>query len=213
VDKRVSVLSGGEKARLALAKMLARPANVLLLDEPTNHLDLQSREVLESALAHFAGTIAFISHDRYFINAVATKVVEVRRETPEAPSLVVPYLGDYDYWQWKRAHELAEAAAPPAPPRPAEAAPASARPAPRAGGERQRRKSEQRETDRRKRQAESLERDIDAAETRMKEIDALLVDVEVYRDGPRCKALLDERAALEGRLAGLIDRWEKAAAG
>ena len=93
VFKKVSDLSGGEKARLALAKMLTRPANFLILDEPTNHLDIPAKETLEAALNGFDGTIIFVSHDRYFISQIANKIVEIKDATLRA------FAGGYEYYQ------------------------------------------------------------------------------------------------------------------
>ncbi|WP_428910574.1 ABC-F family ATP-binding cassette domain-containing protein [Niallia sp. Krafla_26] len=96
VLKIVSSLSGGEKARLALAKLMMEKANLLILDEPTNHLDLDSKEILENALIDYPGTILFVSHDRYFINRIASKVVELSNTG------VTEYLGDYNYYIEKK---------------------------------------------------------------------------------------------------------------
>ena len=89
VFKKVRVLSGGEKSRLALAKMLVKPGNFLLLDEPTNHLDIESREILKNALVDFTGTVCFVSHDRYLIDSVADKLVHIQ------PGVLREYLGNY----------------------------------------------------------------------------------------------------------------------
>lgn len=96
VEKPVASLSGGEKARLSLAKLMLEQSNTLILDEPTNHLDLDSKEVLENALDDFPGTLLFVSHDRYFINRLATKVMEL------TPTGIVEYLGDYNYYVAKK---------------------------------------------------------------------------------------------------------------
>ncbi|RKJ61150.1 ABC transporter ATP-binding protein, partial [Butyricicoccus sp. 1XD8-22] len=103
VTKTVNSLSGGEKARLALAKLMMQKANLLILDEPTNHLDLDSKEILENALIDYPGTLLFVSHDRYFINRIATKVVEL------SSNGAFEYLGDYDYYIEKK-QELEELA-------------------------------------------------------------------------------------------------------
>jgi ATP-binding cassette subfamily F protein 3 len=103
VFKLVRDLSGGEKARLALAKMLLTPVNFLILDEPTNHLDIPAKEMLEAALREYEGTVAVISHDRYFISQVANKIVEIRDGD------LCVYAGDYAYYQEKREEETREA--------------------------------------------------------------------------------------------------------
>jgi ATP-binding cassette subfamily F protein 3 len=110
VDKPVRVLSGGERTRLAVARMLLRPSNTLLLDEPTNHLDLDSKDVLLEALEDFGGTLIFVSHDRYFVDKLATKVIEIGA----GHALIYP--GSYEEFLWSRRQQAAAASTPlPAP--------------------------------------------------------------------------------------------------
>jgi ATP-binding cassette subfamily F protein 3 len=192
VDKKVAVLSGGEKARVALARMLVRPAALLALDEPTNHLDLVSRGVLEEALVGFAGTIVFISHDRYFINRVATRIVEVEA------GVLTPYAGGYDDYRAAKAAALAAPAAPrPAPPaREKASAPPVARPRPAA---------EARELRRRR---DDVEARIHALEGRLHALTAAFADPGLYADGERVRAMTRERHDAEAEVAGLMREWE-----
>jgi ATP-binding cassette subfamily F protein 3 len=223
VDKRIAVLSGGEKARVALCKMLLRPVNLLLLDEPTNHLDLHSREVLEEALQQYAGTIVLISHDRYFINRIASKVCEIRDGSLEM------YVGDYDDYTravQARAGPAAMTDADGSPQAPGTDAGASVpatgqdrraeagRRKAEAAALRERKRAEQEERRRRERAArpirerlKDVEEQIAGEEKRREEVLALQADPHVYADGSRAREIAHERRGLEERLAYLYDEW------
>ena len=106
IYKTTDVLSGGEKNRLSLLKLLLHPSNLLILDEPTNHLDLQSKQVLLDALNNYSGTLIFVSHDRYFIERLATKVLEIENGKHRL------FPGDYEYYLWRKEQEAAECTSP-----------------------------------------------------------------------------------------------------
>jgi ATP-binding cassette subfamily F protein 3 len=207
VEKRVAVLSGGEKARLALAKLLLRPANFLVLDEPTNHLDLAAVEVLEEALRDYTGTLLLISHDRTFLDAIATRIVEV------GPGGVLrSFPGSYSDWERRQRGEtpVATDAAPPA----GVAAPAAPEPEEKSTriAARERQKQQLRQRERAARRAASLEGEIAAAEERLELLTAQLAEPEVYRDGELVRAIEADRSELTAELEGLYAEWEQALA-
>jgi ATP-binding cassette subfamily F protein 3 len=214
VDVKVAVLSGGEKSRLALARMLLKPASLILMDEPTNHLDMASRDVLEQALRQHQGTLCFISHDRYFINRVATRVIHVEH------GRLINFPGNYDYFLEKSGRgDIGRPAAAVAAP-----APASLRPAksPREGGEIQRRAQRRSEAERRNRQyrataeyrkrVEAFEAAIDTMERKRSEIEAQMAEPAVFADGGKMKDLTGTLNRMTGDLARLYDCWEQAGA-
>jgi ATP-binding cassette, subfamily F, member 3 len=201
VDKRISVLSGGEKARVALAKMLVRPAALLCMDEPTNHLDLASKEVLEGALAAFTGTIVFISHDRYFINRIATQVVEVDR------GRLTTHLGNYDDYLARKARpEAASVVTPQAPVVGPAARPVSKPPQKKVQPPR---KALDREIKAIKARLQAVEMQISTMERRLEEISLSLADPDLYRDGERARQIAQARKDAEGQVAWLMKEWEE----
>jgi ATP-binding cassette subfamily F protein 3 len=170
------------------------------MDEPTNHLDLASKEVLEEALATFNGTIVFISHDRYFINRIATHVVEVDR------GRLTTHLGNYDEYLARKAG-VAEAPGPPAPTGPKKRAVAKAplaRTAPRPS-----RKELEREIKTIKERLQGIETQISAMERRLEEIGLALADPDLYRDGERAREIAQARKDAEQKVAWLMKEWEE----
>lgn len=200
VFKVISSLSGGERGRVSLAKLMLSEANFLILDEPTNHLDIASKEILEEALNSYTGTVFYVSHDRYFINQTATRILELTNQA------VVNYIGDYDYYLEKK-EELTEKYAPVQQETMAvqEAVPATA-----SEGKLTWQQQKEEQARKRKQEAElkKTEQRIEELENRDKEIDETLVLPDVCTNVGRCAELSREKDKIQQELEELYEKWE-----
>ncbi|HAM1384683.1 TPA: ABC-F type ribosomal protection protein [Listeria monocytogenes] len=201
VLKNVQSLSGGEKARLALAKLTLLEANVLILDEPTNHLDIESKEVLEAALIDFEGTILFVSHDRYFINRIASKIVEL------APEKATVFLGDYDYYQEKLAEEK-ELARLDAEDRRKKGEQVEATASVRKLNY-QEEKEQQKLLRQRKRKLEEIEKSMEETDEKIAELELQLTNPEVFQDHEKALEITQELDAVKADGEKLMEEWEQ----
>lgn len=205
VEKSINSLSGGERARVALAKLALEKNNFLVLDEPTNHLDIDSKEVLENALIDFTGTLLFVSHDRYFINRMATKVIEVNEDGATL------YLGDYDYYLQKKEKQriLQESE--------------SSRnetttneddtdkqntSTQEATSDRQALKEKQKNVRKLNRQIEAIEEELEIIDEQLASLSESLNDPDLYSDTDKLAKLSSKHQSIESKQLNLMEEWE-----
>ena len=200
VFKLISSLSGGERGRVSLAKLMLSEANFLILDEPTNHLDIASKEILEEALNSYTGTVLYVSHDRYFINQTATRSMDLTNQA------IVNYIGDYDYYLEKK-DEMTRIYAP--------AQETAAQEVKENVSETkltwQQQKEEQALKRKRENELKKVEARIEELEARDKEIDETMVLPDICTNVAECTKLSREKAAIAEELEGLYEKWEELA--
>lgn len=196
VFKRIGDLSGGERGRVSLAKLMLSEANFLILDEPTNHLDITSKEILESALNQYTGTVFFVSHDRYFINQTATRILDLTGKT------VINYIGNYDYYLEKREEQTAFHVT---------AGQAEARVPEKTSAVKmdwEQQKKEQARIRKQENAIKKVEADIEAKEQAIAEIDEKLADPEIATNSAKLNELGSLRAKEQEALDELYEQWE-----
>ncbi|MCC2126140.1 ABC-F family ATP-binding cassette domain-containing protein [Hominiventricola filiformis] len=198
VFKRIKDLSGGERGRVSLAKLMLSEANFLILDEPTNHLDIVSKEVLEDALNHYTGTVLFVSHDRYFINTVATRILDLENQG------LTNYIGNYDYYLEKKETMVNFTAAPT---ETVSAAETTADTDSKLDWKQQ--KEQQAQLRKKQNELKKVESRIEELENRDKEIDAELEKKEVFTNVAEVTKLSKEKDAIQTELEELYEKWEE----
>lgn len=196
VFKKISSLSGGERARVSLAKLMLSKANLLILDEPTNHLDIVSKEILENAIKNFEGSVLYVSHDRYFINQTATRILNLKNGN------LLNYIGNYDYYLEKRdvVEKLAQENT--SSKDTIVTSQSSSKESWQANKEEQARIKKQ------KRLIEECENDIEKFEKRLKEIDELFLDREIQSNLEKLMKIQKEKEEIEEKLSTLYEKWE-----
>ena len=198
VFKVISSLSGGERGRVSLAKLMLSEANFLILDEPTNHLDIASKEILEEALNSYTGTVLYVSHDRYFINQTATRIMDLTNQA------IVNYIGDYDYYLEKKEELTAKYA--PLTTQEEEAVQVSDNKL-----SWQQQKEQQAKERKRENELKKTEKRIEELEDRDQEIDETMILPEVCTNVAECTRLSKEKAAIAAELEELYEKWEELA--
>ena len=195
VFKLVKDLSGGEKGRLSLAKLMLSEANLIILDEPTNHLDMTSKEILENAINNYTGTVFYVSHDRYFINQTASRILELTN------TKIINYLGNYDYYE-EKCEELTKTYAP--------AIEEEKKVTSTSSGKQDylERKAEAARTRKLKNDISKVEKEIKEKEDRLNELDELLADPAVSTNSAKLNEISKEQNEISERLDELMDQWE-----
>ena len=197
VFKVISSLSGGEKGRVSLAKIMLSKANFLILDEPTNHLDIYSKEILESAINNYEGTVLYVSHDRYFINKTALKVLEMSKEG------ITEYLGNYDYYiEKKNTAQREEALFDP------KETSAEEKTVSETKLSYQAQKEQQAKERKLKNQIKKIENEIEETEEKIQQLDEKLSQPEIATNADKAREIFDEKTALETHLNELYEQWE-----
>ena len=198
VFQQIKTLSGGERGRVSLAKLMLSEANFLILDEPTNHLDIVSKEILENALNSYTGTLLYVSHDRYFINRTATRILDLTNQS------MVNYIGNYDYYLEKK-EELTQIYAPEAEKLEEQQTASSNK------QDWMQKKEEQARLRKRENDLKKTEAEIERLETRDKEIDEEMSQPEIAVNVAECVRLSKEKAEITEKLEELYEKWEELA--